>query len=401
MKKLPVILLAAAAPLAAAMAQSWTGAVSTQWDLTNNWSPNALPSGNTITAQIEWGFTAPGAGGPVIDSSINTAWGLGRIRGYGLKIAQTGGTHEWQNGSGRVTKGMAVYSRPVAFTPQSFEPTNAAIAKLTGGTMITDTLGLGTTASTTYYTDPPQGGGDYAEDTGVYVNWQTTVGDSRNGWGRLHIQGDATFIVRPNRFVYPTGYAETNAYWTYDGTAGIDYFCRIFDIAIATNSQMRISDNGKLVAPHKIYTNAIIPEYNDRDLLTQLQYYAGLIEAGSPPHYVQNGALSGPRLAAGPGQTLQFDLFPAGTNEVNEPYGGYFTVTAVPAPFVQLNLLSAGSLAVGGLVGREYQIESTDDLNSGWAVRTNFALAVSPQTWNDPAPSSANRFYRAALLPLP
>jgi hypothetical protein len=133
-----------------------------------------------------------------------------------------------------------------------------------------------------------------------------------------------------------------------------------------------------------------------------LQYYAGLVQAGSPPHYVSNEGLSGPRLVAGPGQTLHFDLFPAGTNEFNEPYGGYFTVTAVPAP-IEMSVLSAGSLSIKGLVGRDYQIESTDDLTPpiGWNVRTNFTLGASPQTWKDPHPASTNRFYRAALLPLP
>jgi hypothetical protein len=166
---------------------------------------------------------------------------------------------------------------------------------------------------------------------------------------------------------------------------------------------MIISDNGKVVAPYKIYTNAIDPQYNDPDLLTQLKYYAGLVQAGASPHYVSNGALSGARLVAGPGQTLQFDLYPAGTNEFNEPYGGYLTVTAVPAPFAGLQQLGASSLAVSGLVGRDYQVESADDLTqpTAWNVRTNFTLTASPQTWNDPTPSSSNRFYRAVLLPLP
>jgi hypothetical protein len=160
-----------------------------------------------------------------------------------------------------------------------------------------------------------------------------------------------------------------------------------------------------LVAPYKIYTNNIMlgTYANDPDLLTQLKYYAGLVQAGASPHYVSNGALSGARFVAGPGQTLQFDLFPAGTNDVNEPYGGYLTVTAVPAPFVGLQQNGASSLAVSGLVGREYQIESTGDLTFpiNWQVRTNFTLTASPATWTDPSPSSTNRFYRAVLLPLP
>jgi len=310
-----------------------------------------------------------------------------------LKLIQTGGRHEWINGSGAPGKGWTISNRPVAWTPVSYDPTNATVVKLTGGTMVTDTLGLGTSDSGTFYSVVPS---DYAEDTGAYAN-------SAGAWGfgQLHIGGTATFIVRPNAFVYPNGYTETTPYWSYSGANGVDAYCRIYDIAISTNSQMVISDFGKLIAPYKIYTNAILPQYNDRDLFTQLQYYAGLVQAGASPHYVSNGALSGLRLVAGPGQTLQFDLFPAGTNEFNEPYGGYLTVTAVPAP-IELNILSAGSLAIKGLIGRDYRIESKDDLDAAsWDVRTNFTLAASPQTWNDPVPSSTNRYYRASLLPSP
>jgi len=383
------------------LAQSipWTGTSSTQWDLPANWG-GSFPTNQyqTLRADVEWATNPPSFFAPVIDSNVNTVYGKTRIRGYGLKLTQTGGRHEWVNGTGSSSKGMAVNSRPVAWTGMVWRSpvTNTTVVKLTGGTMVTDVLGLGTTDSGTFYSV----GGDYAEDTLTYRNWQNTEGDGAYGFGQLHIGGTATFIVRPNTFVYPDNHVETTPYWSFGGGTNSSPYCRIYDIAISTNSQMVISDFGKLVAPYKIYTNAILPQYNDPDLLTQLRYYAGLVQAGASPHYVSNEGLSGPRLVAGPGQTLQFDLFPAGTNEFNEPYGGYLTVTAVPAP-IEMSLLSAGSLSIKGLVGRDYQIESSDDLNSGWAVRTNFALAASPQTWNDPDPSSTNRFYRAALLPLP
>ena len=403
MKTLTAILLTTALLPSAVLAQLWTGTTSTQWDLPANWAGGvSLPtnSAQTARADVEWATNPPSFFAPVIDSSVNTVWGKTRIRGYGLKLTQTGGRHEWVNGTGSSSKGMAVNSRPVAWTGMVWRSpvTNTTVVKLTGGTMVTDVLGLGTTDSGTFYSV----GGDYAEDTLTYRNWQTTAGDGNYGFGQLHIGGTATFIVRPNTFVYPNDYVETTPYWSFGGgTNATPPYCRIYDIAISTNSQMVISDFGKLVAPYKIYTNAILPQYNDPDLLTQLQYYAGLVQAGASPHYVSNEGLSGPRLVAGPGQTLQFDLFPAGTNEFNEPYGGYLTVTAVPAP-IELKVLSAGSLQVKGLLGRNYQIESKDDLGTpGWTVRTNFALGASPQIWNDPTPPSTSRCYRAALLPLP
>ena len=122
-------LLAATAP-----AQTWTGASSTQWDLPGNWT-GGLPTNayNTVQAVVQWSVIAPGVGGPVIDSNVNTVWGLGRIRGYGLRLLQTGGRHEWQNGTGRVTKGLGIYSRPAECFPQSFEPTDALKALLGKG----------------------------------------------------------------------------------------------------------------------------------------------------------------------------------------------------------------------------------------------------------------------------
>jgi len=402
MKKPAVILLTVVLPVAALA--DWTGTTSTQFDLADNWG-GALPTNPfyTTTARLDgYGTTngttpPPGVGWPVIDSAVNVQWDIIRSRGPGLHLTQTGGTVEWMNGSGVSTRGINLFSRPVNYANTASDPNDPAhptLWRLTGGTMIADALGLGTTTSTTYYNN----GGDYTEDTLTYKNWQTTPGDNAYGWGRLELRG-GTFIVRPNRWAYPTGYYETNnPYWVYYETndpSGGPYSARSYDIAISTNSQMVISDNGTLVAPLPIYLE-------DKDLVTQLKYYAGLIQAGSPPHYVPNGALSGPRLVAGPGQTLQFDSFPL-TNDVNEVWGGYFTVTAVPAPFAGLQQIGASSLAVSGLVGRDYQIESTDELTqpTAWNVRTNFTLATSPQTWNDPTPSSSNRFYRAVLLPLP
>jgi hypothetical protein len=401
MKRVAVI-LSVISLSAAALAQSWSGAISTQWDLADNWT-GGLPAGGTAQAAIEgWGAeytnAQPAFGWPIIDSSFTNSWGVARVRGPGLHLTQTGGTMEWPNGSGRSSKGITLQSRPPGWPSSPGSPNDAAHPariKVIGGRMITDAVGLGVPGglnSGTYQSDPPNGGGDYTEDTVCYRNWQLAVGDERYGWGRLDVGGDATFVVRPNRYVYPAGYSESTPYWYYESTWAptADYISRVFDVAIGTNSLLQISDNAKLVAPLKYYPA-------DVDLWTQLRYYAGLIQAGANPHYV-----SSPRLVAGPGQTLQFEAFPSATNEFNEPYGGYLTVTAVPAPFARLKLLSVGSLALEGLVGREYRIESTGDLGSpgGWEVRTNFTLATSPQTWNDPTTSS-NRFYRAVLLPLP
>lgn len=381
MKKLSVILLSAALPFTAPAANQWSAtAGSTIFDDGANWTGDGVPGelSGTADIRVDGYATNSAVNFPVVDSAFSHNWGVVRFRGPGLHFTQTGGYLQWLNGSGTSSRGFSIFSRPVAFPIA--DPTNhPTVARITGGTMVTDAIGVGTTGglnSGTYFTV----GGDYTLDSGTYKNWQNTPGDNAYGWGRLEIRG-GTLIVRPNLYAYPAGYSETdNPYWIYYDTNAptADVAYRVYDIAISTDSHVVISDNGKLIAPLKIYIE-------DRDVLAQLQYYQGI-----------------GRFQAGPGQTLQYDSFP-GTNELNEVWGGYFTVTAVPAPFAGLQQLGASSLAVSGLVGRDYQIESTDDLTQpiAWNVRTNFTLTTSPQTWNDPTPSSSNRYYRAVLLPLP
>lgn len=342
----------------AARGQSWTGTNSTQWNLTSNWSGGALPSGGTAEARVEgYGDVPPGAGFPVIDSSMNTYWGVSRFRGPGLHLTQTGGTHEWPNGSGRSSIGFAIFSRPPGYPsgPNGLnDKDHPCLVTLTGGTMITDQLGLGTPGglnSGCFYSDPPNGGGDYTVDTVNYRNWQNALGDNRYGWGRLEITGDATLIIRPNRFVYPTGYVETTPYWAFaGGTATDSRSYRLYDVGISTDSQLLISGNGTLIAPLKIFHNANAA-LADRDVLAQLLYYAGLVQAGTPPHYVYNinGVPGYTRLIAGPGESLQFRKYPGVVN--GSLWGGYFTVTATTGTPTWLTAVPEPDQAVVALEG--------------------------------------------------
>jgi hypothetical protein len=314
MKKLSVILLAAALP--ATVLAAWTGTTSSQWDLAANWG-GALPSGNTTEARLDiyhnpgWPTSVPNL--PVVDSSINVGWGLSRMRGVGVVYSQIGGTVEFQNGSGTTSKGLAVFSRGVGSAyPDS--PTygpgasvnNPSVASLTGGTLITDQLGIGTGNGGFFST-----GGTPASQSGAYL---------QDGWGRLELGGTATLVLRPNRFVYPNSFVETTPYWTYlGGGATANYANRVFGVAIATDSKIVISDGGTLVAPLPLYTS-------DKNLVADLQYYEGL-----------------GRFTAGPGQSLVYTMYPGdGMQDGVEGglLGGYFTVTAVPEP---------GSLALLGL----------------------------------------------------
>jgi hypothetical protein len=62
----------------------------------------------------------------------------------------------------------------------------------------------------------------------------------------------------------------------------------------------------------------------------------------------------------------------------------------------------AHQLALSGLVGRNYQIQSADELPAGpndW--RTNFVLQLpnTPYVWTDATATNSKRFYRGVLLP--
>ena len=178
MKRLIVILSLTTLLPATTPAQTWTGATSAQWDLAANWN-GGLPAGGTAQAAVEgWGAgytnAQPAFGWPVVDSSVNTYWGVSRFRGPGLHFTQTGGTNEWSNGSGRSSKGITLQSRPPSYPDSVGSPNNPAhpcLMKITGGTHITDAIGLGVPGglnSGTLQSTPPNGGGDFAEDTANY-----------------------------------------------------------------------------------------------------------------------------------------------------------------------------------------------------------------------------------------
>jgi hypothetical protein len=230
------------------------------------------------------------------------------MRGVGLVFTQTGGTHEWQNGSGYTSKGLAIFSRGATSayaTSPTYGPgaaaSNPTKTAMTGGMMIADQLGIGTGNGGFFAGGAANG--TILGQTGAYL---------QDGWGRLEIGGDATFVIRPNRFVYPNSFVETTPYWSYPGGgATVNSSFRVFGIAIATDSQIVISDGGTLVAPLPLYAG-------DKDLLADLQYYQGI-----------------GRFAAVPGGTLQYTLFPGDGSQDGVPgglLGGYFTVTAVPEP---------------------------------------------------------------------
>ena len=58
-------------------------------------------------------------------------------------------------------------------------------------------------------------------------------------------------------------------------------------------------------------------------------------------------------------------------------------------------------IAISGLVGRNYQIQSIDTLGTGSDWRTNSTLQLTnmPYVWTDTTTTNSQRFYRGGLLP--
>jgi hypothetical protein len=58
-------------------------------------------------------------------------------------------------------------------------------------------------------------------------------------------------------------------------------------------------------------------------------------------------------------------------------------------------------LVISGLIGRDYQIQSSDSFGIGgnWRTNATFQLTNTPFVWTDSAATNSMRFYRAVLLP--
>jgi len=58
-------------------------------------------------------------------------------------------------------------------------------------------------------------------------------------------------------------------------------------------------------------------------------------------------------------------------------------------------------VAISGLVGRNYQIQSTDALGAGnnWRTNAMIQLTNTPSIWIDVNATNSARFYRGVLLP--
>ena len=87
-----------------------------------------------------------------------------------------------------------------------------------------------------------------------------------------------------------------------------------------------------------------------------------------------------------------YGVFPNSTNYARICY---------PLVGVRLTNSPPRSLAISGLVGRNYQIQSSDSLGvtASWSTNANFQLTNTPYVWSDSTATNSARFYRGVLMP--
>jgi hypothetical protein len=82
-------------------------------------------------------------------------------------------------------------------------------------------------------------------------------------------------------------------------------------------------------------------------------------------------------------------------------YNG-FIYTSDPLVGVRMTNNPSPKIAISGLVGRNYQIQSVDVLTSGssnWRTNATLQLTNTPYIWTDATATNSARFYRGVLLP--
>ena len=81
-------------------------------------------------------------------------------------------------------------------------------------------------------------------------------------------------------------------------------------------------------------------------------------------------------------------------------YNG-FIYTSDPLVCIRMTNNPSSKVAISGLVGRNYQIQSVDVLTSGssnWRTNATLQLTNTPYVWTDTTATNSARFYRGVLL---
>jgi hypothetical protein len=119
-----------------------------------------------------------------------------------------------------------------------------------------------------------------------------------------------------------------------------------------------------------------------------------------------NWVLYGPSLpyggfAATDGNRLISLVWSEPTNSGPFNYNSFVNVSD-PLVATRMTNPTPPQVALSGLVGRKYQIQSTDSLkpsSNNWITNATIQLTNSPFVWTDATATNAQRFYRGVLLP--
>ena len=95
-------------------------------------------------------------------------------------------------------------------------------------------------------------------------------------------------------------------------------------------------------------------------------------------------------------------LVAVGSSDHNSSYWNAFTYTSDVLVGIRLTNSPASNVALSGLVGRNYQIQSSDMLTTSattWHTNVTLQLTNTPIVWTDATATNSARFYRGVLLP--
>ena len=376
--------------------------VSVKADPLDNWTTNQISSTNGLY-HVVYGTNCyvavgqQGDYGAIYSSANGTDWTLRHIdlNLWGLSLTYSAGRFV---GSGNWETAVSADGTnwSVLFVPGQYRVDGSTGADMTYGNNIY--VSVGTTNGVGFIMTSP--------DT---ITWTTRTSTPAPGGQISSVAfGNTKFVAVGNNdgLVYVSGNGST---WTRSSIAGgnkISYCNGLFLVPLTVNSNL-ISTDGINWNPQStgltnqlgtiIYSHGLFLGASGRHLATStdgtnwFQYSQPFPSSYRMTNFDNTFDTDGSRLVA----------VDYGPNFPPVAEYGYAYISG-PVVGVQIDNSSTRGIALAGLVGRNYQIQSIGALATGtgtWTTNATVQLTNTPYIWTDTAAPSSARFYRGVLLP--
>ena len=304
------------------------------------------------------------------------------------------------------------------------------------GSGVVDVSADGTNWTTTFFQN--NGLPAFNATAAIYGNGLYVAVGSTNGFGSIFTSPDGVTWTFRRASTSPGGPIKSVAYgagkFVAVGTDGFEYSSATgtglwSKTSYAGNGVISFA-NGRFISPQNNKTNLVSTDgVNWSSLATGLTNQTGFVTFGNgvfmaqcgiarPGSYLATSAdgtnwFQHPQLlpnACAITDTSDFDVSVAtdGNRLVTggSVLGGFFNYNSfvyVSDSLVGVRLTNSPprKVALSGLVGRNYQIQSTDVLGAGsnWRTNTTLQLTNTPYLWTDSTATNSTRFYRGVLMP--